>query len=74
MKIETKAIIGEEIYSMENNKVVMSTVKHIKIEIREEPIQFGTKTVITITYQTANTTSLDESQIFITKQALLESL
>ena len=74
MKIETKAIIGEEIYSMKNNKVVMSTVKHIKIEIREEPTQFGTKTVITITYQTANTTSLDESQIFITKQALLESL
>lgn len=30
MKIETKAIIGEEIYFMENNKVVMSTIKHTK--------------------------------------------
>lgn len=74
MQIETKVNLGDEIYFMENNKVVMSTVKHIKIEIREEPTQFGAKTVITKTYQTANTAKLDESQIFLTKRALLESL
>lgn len=74
MKIETKAMIGDEIYFMENNKVAMSTIKHIKIEIREEPTQFGTKTIINKTYQVANTARLDESQIFLTRQSLLESL
>lgn len=74
MTIETKANIGDEIYFMENNKVTMSTVKYIKIEIREQPTQFGSKTIINKTYQVANTASLDESQIFLTKQELLDSL
>lgn len=74
MQIEIKAIIGDEIYFMENNKIVKSTVKYIKIEVKEEPALFGTKTIIDITYQTNNTAKLNESQIFLTKQALLDSL
>lgn len=67
-------MIGDEIYFMENNKVAMSTVKYIKIEIKEEPTPFGTKTIIDKTYQVANTVRLDEAQIFLTKQSLLDSL
>lgn len=74
MQIETKATIGDEVYFMQNNKVVMSTVKYIKIEVKEGPTQFGAKIIIDIIYQTSSTAKLDGSQIFLTKQALLESL
>ena len=74
MRLETKAEIGSEIFFLENNRVTTATIKHIQINIKEEPTQFGTKFIITTTYNTDRTDKLLEQDIFLSKQSLLDSL
>lgn len=74
MQINTIANIRDEIFFLSENKVKTSTVRYIKIDITQETTQFNTKDTILLIYHTSDGSSLSEQNVFLTKQALLDSL
>ena len=74
MEITTKANIGDEIFFLADNKVKISTIRHIKIEVTDIITNFGTEDHIVILYHTSDKSIIYEHNVFLTKQELLDSL
>ena len=74
MKIKTLASIGDTIYVMEKNKITESCVEEISIYIKSGNTDLQIIDVL-ITYTIkGRIKEFQESEVFLTKQALLDSL
>lgn len=69
MTIETKYKIGQTIYYMLNNKVESNPIICISISVT-----LGGKTIYYVVKPQDNTLSLHESNVFASKQEILNSL
>ena len=74
MNITTKANVGDTTYFLADNKIVTALIKYINIEVAEKTSQFGTMPDVTIYYITSPSNKVYETNIFLTKQELLDSL
>ena len=74
MNITTKADIGDYVYFLVNNKIITTIVRCIRIEVAEQTSQFGSEENIAIYYDTNKSNKIHETNIFLTKQELLDSL
>ena len=71
MTINTKYNLGDEIYAMGNNKVLVEHIKSISINTT---IDHKGNLITETRYETNNSWWLNESAIFSTKEKLLASL
>ena len=71
MKINTKYSIGDEIYAMGNNKVLVEHIKSISINITIDP---KGNLITEARYETNNSWWLNENAVFSSKEELLASL
>ena len=74
MNITTKADIGDYVYFLANNKIITTIVRCIRIEVAEQTSQFESEENIAIYYDTNKSNKIHETNIFLTKQELLDSL
>lgn len=71
MKINTKYSLGDEIYAMGNNKVLVTHIKSIAINIT---LDYKGNLITETRYETNNSWWLNENALFSSKEELLESL
>ena len=71
MTINTKYSIGDDIYSMSDNKVLPEYVTGILTETKKD---HNGSIVTEVRYKTNNTRVLKEDGVFSTKEELLKSL
>ena len=74
MNITTLANIGDTVYIMEKNKIAESCVKEISIYIQSRNTDLQIINVVIIYTIKDRVREFQESEVFLTKQALLESL
>ena len=74
MDIKTKANVGDTTYFLADNKIVTALIKYINIEVAEKTSQFKNIPDVTIYYITSHSNKIHETNIFLTKQELLDSL
>lgn len=74
MNITTLANIGDTVYIMEKNKIAESCVKEISIYIQSGNTDLQIINVVIIYTIKDRVREFQESEIFLTKQALLDSL
>ena len=71
MTINTKYSLGDEIYAMGNNKVLVEHIKSISINTT---IDHKGNLIIETRYETINSRWLNENAVFSSKEELLASL
>ena len=71
MTINTKYNLGDEIYAMGNNKVLVEHIKSMTINIT---IDHKGNLITEIRYETSNSWWFNENAIFSSKEELLASL
>ena len=74
MNITTLANIGDTVYIMEKNKIAESCVKEISIYIQSGNTDLQIINVVIIYTIKDRVREFQESELFLTKQALLDSL
>ena len=74
MNITTLANIGDTVYIMEKNKIAESCVKEISIYIQSGNTDLQIINVVIIYTIKDRVREFQESELFLTKQALLNSL
>ena len=74
MNITTLANIGDTVYIMEKNKIAESYVEEIGIYIKSGNKDLQTVNVLIIYTIKDRVREFQESEVFLTKQALLDSL
>ena len=74
MNIKTLANIGDTVYIMEKNKIAESCVKEISIYIQSGNTDLQIINVVIIYTIKDRVREFQESELFLTKQALLDSL
>ena len=74
MNITTLANIGDTIYIMEKNKIAESRVEEISIYIQSRNTDLQIINVVIIYTIKDRVREFQESEVFLTKQALLDSL
>ena len=74
MNITTLANIGDTVYIMEKNKIAESCVEEISIYIQSGNTDLQIINVVIIYTIKDRVREFQESEIFLTKQALLDSL
>ena len=74
MNIETLANIGDTVYIMEKNKVESCVIKEISIYIQSGNTDLQSINVLIIYTIKDRVKEFQESEVFLTKQALLDSL
>lgn len=74
MNITTLANIGDTVYIMEKNKIAESCVKEISIYIQSGNTDLQIINVVIIYTIKDRVREFQESEVFLTKQALLDSL
>lgn len=74
MNITTLANIGDTVYIMEKNKIAESCVEEIGIYIKSGNKDLQTVNVLIIYTIKDRVREFQESEVFLTKQALLDSL
>ena len=74
MNITTLANIGDTVYIMEKNKVESCVIKEISIYIQSGNTDLQSINVLIIYTIKDRVKEFQESEVFLTKQALLDSL
>ena len=74
MNITTLANIGDTVYIMEKNKIAESRVEEIGIYIKSRNTDLQIISVLIIYTIKDRVREFQESELFLTKQALLDSL
>ncbi len=74
MNITTLANIGDTVYIMEKNKIAESRVEEISIYIQSRNTDLQIINVVIIYTIKDRVREFQESEVFLTKQALLDSL
>lgn len=74
MNIKTLANIGDTVYIMEKNKIAESCVEEISIYIQSRNTDLQIINVVIIYTIKDRVREFQESEVFLTKQALLDSL
>ena len=74
MNITTLANIGDTVYIMEKNKIAESCVKEISIYMQSGNTDLQSINVVIIYTIKDRVREFQESEVFLTKQALLDSL
>ena len=74
MNITTLANIGDTVYIMEKNKIAESCIEEVSIYIKSGNADLQTVNVLIIYTIKDRVREFQEFEVFLTKQALLESL